>query len=108
MSTGSSLLMISMSWRIDSIQIGIERRPGAHELLMILGAGQRRKEEELQHVDGELSLDDLDVVADRLDRVAGKSEDVAGVRDDARVLPRQKHFPILGDLVLALLRADQA
>jgi hypothetical protein len=48
---------------------------------MILGAGQRREEEELEHVDGELALDDLDVGADRVDRVAGKAEDVAGVRD---------------------------
>ena len=50
---------------------------------MVLRAGQRRQEEELEDVERQLPLDDLDVAQDRFARVAGEAEDVAGPGDGA-------------------------
>src|SRR5436309_9930884 len=37
-----------------------------------------------------------------------RAEDVAGIGDDAGGFPRQEHLSIFGDLVLALLRPNEA
>jgi hypothetical protein len=44
---------------------------------MVLRAGQRRQDEELEDVERQLFLDDLHVAQDGLARVAGKTEDIA-------------------------------
>ena len=85
------------------VQVGVHPDPLLEELLVVLGAGQRREEEELQEVDRQLLLDHLDVAADALRRVVREAEDVARIGDDADVLPRQQHLAVFGDLVLLLL-----
>ena len=54
------------------VEIGIHPDPFLEQGLVVLGAGQRREEEELENVERQLALDDLDVAQDRFLRVAGK------------------------------------
>ena len=89
------------------VEVGIHVDALAPQHLVVLGAGQRREEEELEHVERQLALDDLDVAPDRFRRVAGKAEDVAGIGEDALRLPGQQHLAVFGDLVLPLLGGDQ-
>ena len=74
---------------------------------MILGARQRREEEELEHVERHFLLDDLDVAPRRFRRVVGEAEDVAGIGPDTDRLPGQQHVAVFGDLVLPLLGGEQ-
>jgi hypothetical protein len=89
------------------VEVGIERHALAPQRLVILGARQRRQEEELEHVEWHLLLDDLDVAPRRFRRVVGEAENVAGIGPDAGRFPGQQHVAILGDLVLPLLRSEQ-
>ena len=75
--------------------------------LVILGARQRREEEEFQHVERHFLLDDLDVAPRRFRRVVGKAEDVARIGPDADRFPSEQHVAVFGDLVLPLLGGEQ-
>ena len=71
------------------VHVPIHLHAFAMQHLMVFRSRQRREEEELQHVDWQLFLDDLDVAADGLDVVLGKAEDVAGVGEDTGLFPSQ-------------------
>src|SRR5215469_17307970 len=64
--------------------------------------------EELEEIDRQLALDDLDVAPDGVEGVVGEAQDVAAIGDAADALPGQQHLAVFGDLVLALLGAEQA
>ncbi len=89
------------------VQVGVHPDPLLPQHLVVLGARQRRQEEELQDVERQFALDDLDVAQDRFLGVAGKAEDVAGIGDGAVLAPFLQHLAVLGDLVLPLLGRDQ-
>ncbi len=87
------------------VGIHVDALPPQH--LVVLGAGQRGQDVELEHVERKLALDDRDIAPDRFRRVAGEAEDIAGIDEDALRLPGQQHLAVLGDLVLLLLGGDQ-
>src|ERR1700735_1785311 len=62
----------------------------------------------LQQVDRQLSLQYADVVENRLRCLPWKPDNVACKNNRACLLPRQQHLAILRNLVLLLLRAQQA
>ena len=57
------------------------------ELLVVGRAGQRRQDEKLQHVYGQLALNDLDVPMDRLARIRREAQDVSGIGGHTLGLP---------------------
>ena len=89
------------------VEVRIERHAFVPQDLVIFGARQRCQDEEFQHVDREFFLDDLDVVPHRLRRIVRKSDNIAGQGPDSDGFPCQQHCPVLGDLVLPLLRRQQ-
>ena len=89
------------------VEIGIHPRALLQQHLVILGAGQRREEEEFENIDRQFPLDDLDVAQDRFLGVAGEAQNVAGVGDGAVLAPLLQHVAVFGDLVLALLGREQ-
>ena len=89
------------------VHVGVHPDPFLPQHLVVLRAGQRREEEELEDVERQFALDDLDVANDRFLGVAGEAEDIAGVGDGAVVAPLLQHLAVFGDLVLALLGGDQ-
>ena len=54
------------------VQVGIEIDAGGMQLLMVLGARQRRQAEEFQDIDRQFLLDDLDVARDHSGVSVGK------------------------------------
>ena len=89
------------------VQVWVEVDARGVQLLMVLGARQRRQAEEFQDIDRQFLLDDLDVARDRFRRVGREAENVAGIGDDAMAPPRQQHLAVFPDLVLALLGAEE-
>ena len=89
------------------VEIGIHPRAVLQQDLVVLRAGQRSQEEELEEVERQLALDDFDVAEDRFLGVARKAQDVAGIGGRAVLAPLLQHVAILGDLVLALLGRQQ-
>ena len=89
------------------VHVGVHPDPLLREHLMVLGAGQGREDEELEHVERQLVLDDLEILLDGFRRIVREAQNVTGEGHDADALPFQQHLPVLGDLVLALLGRDQ-
>jgi len=85
------------------VEVGVH--PGAllPQDLMVLGTGQRRQHEQLEHVERQFPLDDIDIAENGLLCVAGKSDDVAGTGDGSVPMPLLQHCAVFGDLVLPLL-----
>ena len=94
---------------MDVVLVEVRIHPDAllPQRLVILGAGQRRQDEQLEDVERQLLLDDLHVAQDRFARVAGEAQDVARPGRGARRVPGLQHLAVFGDLVLALLGRQQ-
>src|SRR5262249_52622779 len=89
------------------VQIGIEIYARGMELLMVLGARQRREAEEFQDIDRQFLFDDLDIPRDRFRRVGRQDENVARISDASMPPPRQQHLAVFPDFVLPLLGAEE-
>jgi hypothetical protein len=89
------------------VDVRIHRNSGPVQALVILGSRKRRQVKKLQQLDRELALDHLDVVQDRFGGVVREAQDVAHKGQDAHVLEREQEPAVLGDLVLALLGAEE-
>ena len=89
------------------VEVGFHPYAPLPQGLVILRAGQRRQDEQLEDVERQLLLDDLHVAQDRGARVAREAQDVAGPRRGAAGVPRLQHLAVFGDLVLALLGGQQ-
>ena len=102
-------LLVSGDDVLQLVLIHVRVHPDAlgGQRLVVLGAGQGRQDEELQHVERQFLLDDLQVLLDRFRRVVREAENVAREGHDADALPFEQHLPVLGDLVLALLGGQQ-
>jgi SAM-dependent methyltransferase len=103
---------------LEIVFVHVRVHPHALEvkLFVILRAGERREDEELQHVDRQLALDDFDVALDGLWRVGEKSENVPAIGDDAGLAPNvdiwlpdwhklrvmQRSYPITAAFLLVL------
>ena len=90
---------------VVEVQIFGQRHTVLPELLMVLAAGQRCQDEELEKVDGQFPLNDSDVAQDRLGCVVGKADDVARIGQRPDSVPGLEHGAILADLVLVFLGA---
>ena len=87
------------------VHVGVHRDPFEVKGLVILGAGQRSEEKELEDVERQFLLDDLDVAGDRLRGVCGEAEDIARPGHHLRPPPGLQHDAVFPDLVLTFLRA---
>ena len=74
---------------------------------MILGAGQRGQDKELENIERQLPLDDLDIAQNGLPGITGEPDDVAGTGDRAMLAPLLQHRAVFGNPVLALLGRDE-
>src|ERR1700722_14080508 len=89
------------------VDVGVHPDALLQQSLVVLRAWQRREEEELENIEGQLALDDLDIPQDRFLCIRGEAEDVAGERERAMGAPLLQHDAIFGDLVLPLLGGDE-
>ena len=92
---------------VVAVEVLVHRHAGLEQLLVVLGARQRREIEKFEQIDRQLLLDHLDIVGDQLLGVVRKAQDVAGISDDVGLLPGQQHLAVFGDLVLPLLGRHQ-
>src|SRR3954470_23073047 len=92
---------------VIAVQVSVHSDSGLMELEMVLRARQRREREKLEQINGQFLLNDLYVALYRLRRVVGESHNVTATGQHSSLLPGEQHRPVLGDLILLFLGADE-
>src|SRR6516225_2140389 len=100
-------MMADASIEIVFVHVGVHPDPLLPENLVVLRAGQGSKKKQFQNIERQLALDDLDIAQNRGPGITGEADDVAGAGDGAVAAPLLQHLPVVGNLVLALLRRNE-